>query len=156
MVSTGAEAITKVIVKLRPEQLEGGDRFQILGGLVENAVRQSIETVVNDFRGVAPASERTNRTREARRQRPIYGTIKTGLGGDVQDSQEYDDIDLFVFEIEDAIEKIAKTELEKQILTKENWSLSHAELGKKLGKGEHWILEVRGKLYNRYMKLGGV
>lgn len=156
VISSGAEAITKVIVKLRPEQLKGASKFKILGHLIENAIRQSIETIVNDFRGVAPASERTNRTRESRRQRPIYGIVKTDLGEAVQNSQEYNDIDLFVFEIEDAIEKIAKTELERQILARENWSLSHAELGEKLNKGERWVLEVRSRLYERYMKLGGV
>jgi len=156
MISAGAEAITKVIVKLRPEHLEDRDKFRTLGHLIESSIRKSIETIINDFRGVAPMDDRVNRGREAKNQKPIYGTVKTDLGEDVKNSQRYNDTGLFILEMEDAIEKIARTETERQILAKGNWGLSNAELGRKLGMSERWMFETRGQLYERYMKLGGV
>lgn len=155
MVSTGAEAIIKVIDNLEPEQLDSEDAYRSLGGLVENAIRHNIETIINKLRGIAPASERTNRRRERRNKRPIYGNIETGLASeDVKNSREYVDIDPFIFELEDTIIALAKTEIERQVLAKENWGLSNAELSKKLGKSQRWVLAVRNRLRERYIKLG--
>jgi hypothetical protein len=158
MISTGAEAIAQIIVKLHPAQLKKDiSNFQALGGLVENAIRHDIETTINNFRGIAPASERTNRGREMQNQKPIYGNIETGLANEnVTDTCEYRDIESFIFETEDAIETIAETEFERQVLARENWGLSNAELGKKLDKSSRWVFTVRNRLRKRYQKLGEI
>lgn len=156
MISVGTEAIVKIITKLKPEQLEKENNSNIvLGHLIENAIRHDIETVINNLRGIAPASERTNRNRETICEKPIYGLIEASLTSEnIKDSQEYNDIDSFLFEVRDSIEKIAQTKLEKQVLAQENWGLSNAELSKKLGKSVQWILEIRNRLRERYQKLG--
>ena len=161
MVSAGAEAIIRVIAKLQPEQLRGWkggedeNNSKAIGGLIENAIRHSIETTINNLRGVIPASERTNRGRETRHKNPIYGTINVDLSDEaVQKSQGYVDLDLFIFEIKDALDKITSTVISKKIASQENWGLSNLELGKKLGISSRWVRSVRNKLRKKYLKLG--
>lgn len=163
MISTGSEAIVKTIIKLKSERLDQKNNFKSVNHLMDNAIRHSIETIINDFRGVVPASERTNRDREARNQKPIYGTVDCGLAelndntkfiNQSQDVSDCTNIDPFILELKDAIEEIAQTDLEKQVLTSENWGLSNPEIGEKIGKSARWVLEVRNRLRERYIKLG--
>jgi hypothetical protein len=154
MVSTGAEVITEVIATLKPEQLQGEDRFKSLGGLIESSIRYSIEDTINDLRGVAPATRRTNHSREREGRPPVYGTIETNLmGEEVKDSQVYTDFNSLAFEIRDALKEIAKTDIEAQLLMPENWRLSNTEMAEKLGVSYPWLTEVKRTLRERYDKL---
>jgi hypothetical protein len=155
MVSTGVVTITRIITELKPEQLDEEDRFKSLGGLIEWSIRLNIETIINDFRGIVPASRRTNHRREQEGKKPFYGNVEANLTGEkIKNSHEYVDFEPFIFEVRDALKKIAKTDLEEKILAPENWGLSHLELGKKIGKGARWVLAVRKRLRERYRKLG--
>jgi len=161
MVSVGAEAIIQIIVKLQPWQLKdwkdgkGENNSRVIGGLIENAIRHSIETTINNLRGVIPASERTNRSRETKREKPIYGTIDANLSDEiVQKTQEYVNLNSFIFEIKDVLNKIALTATSKKIMDQENWGLSNLELGKKLGISSRWVRSIRNMLYKKYLKLG--
>lgn len=155
MISSGTEAIAKIIVKLKPEQLKKENNFKSLGGLIENAIRQSIETTINNLRGIAPASERTNRDRESKDKEPIYGNVETDLtSDDIKDSKTYNDLGSLIFEVKDAIEVIARTQFEKQILAQENWGLSNIELGKKLNTSPQHVGRVKSHLYASYKELG--
>lgn len=154
MVSKGAEVITKTIANLEPNQLYGGDDFNALGGLIESSIRYGIEDTINKLRGVVPASRRTNHYRERAGKSPVYGSIEADLmSEEVQNSQTYTDIDTTIFEVQDSLREIAKTDIEVQVLKQENWQLSDAELAKKLGRTERGILWIRTKLRERYNKL---
>jgi hypothetical protein len=154
MVSTGAEVITEVIATLKLEQLQEEDRFKSLGGLIESSIRYGIEDTINNLRGVAPATRRTNHSREREGRLPVYGTIETNLmGEDIRDSQVYTDFDSLVFEIRDTLKEIAKTDIEAQILMAENWSLSNAEMAEKLGVSYPWLTEIKRTLRERYNRL---
>jgi hypothetical protein len=59
----------------------------------------------------------------------------------------------FTLEIKEALKKIARTDLEVQILQEGNWGLSNTEIGRKLGKTPQWILRVRRRLRERYERL---
>jgi myo-inositol-1-phosphate synthase len=103
---------------------------------------------------VAPATRRTNHSREREGRLPVYGTVETNLmGEDVRDSQVYTDFDSLAFEIRDALKEIAKTDIEAQILMAENWSLSNAEIAEKLGVSYVWIAVVKARLRERYNRL---
>ena len=163
MVSAGAEAIVKTVIKLKAERPDKKSSFKSVNHYMDNAIRHSIETIINDFRGLAPASERTNRAREARNLRPIYGTVAcslVALGKGARtmnqdsDPTQHTDINPFITELEDAVEKIAETDLEKEVLSCENWGLSNSELGEKIGRSARWVLAVRNRLREQYNKLG--
>lgn len=153
MVSTGVETIVTIIADLEPTQLEE-DRYRSLGGLIEGKLRFAIETIINKFRGVAPAPRSTNHERERAGERPIYGTIEFGLSSDaVKDLRTYMDTTPLILEVKDLLGKIVKTDFEEQILLSENWDLSNAELAEKLGKGRRWVSEIRNRLHKRYEEL---
>lgn len=155
MVSTGAEAVVKVVGKLPRHLLDAEDQSRVIGGLVECAVRHAIESEINRLRGVANASERTNWNREKARENPVYGTIEADLQAPiVQDIAVHGDIDIFTFELEDALEGITTTGLEGLILEKENWGLSNVEVGKRVGVSPQHVGRVRNYLLERYKKLG--
>ena len=155
MVSTGAESVVRVIGKLPRLLLEEEDQSHFIGGLVECAIRHAIETEVNRLRGVVTASERTNWNREKARENPVYGTIDVNLEAPiVQSIAVHDDIDTFAFELEDAIESIATTGLERLVLEKENWGLSNVEVGKRVGVSPQHVGRVRNYLRERYENLG--
>ncbi len=151
MVSSGTEAITKVIIGLTPKKLEERD----LGSWVEGAIRFSIETTINDLRGIVAASRSTNFDREREQRKPIYGNVEAALTSDrAQASKQYEDLSFIIFEIEDAFEVIARSDLEKRILAQENWGLSHVELGRKLCVSPEYVGRLRHCLRDRYNKLG--
>jgi hypothetical protein len=155
MVSTGTEAVVKTIGKLPRYILDAEDQSRAIGGLVECAIRHAIETEINRLRGVVPASERTNWNREKARENPVYGTIDADLQAPVvQSIGVYDDIDIFAFELEDALEGIATTGLERLILERENWGLSNVEVGKRVGVSPQHVGRVRNYLRQRYENLG--
>jgi len=152
MISAGVEAIIKVITKLKPAQLEERN----LVCWVEGAIRFGIETIVNDLRGIAPASRSTNFDRERVNKKPIYGDVVANLSSEwVKSVAMYYDAGLRIFEAGDAVEIIAHTKFERQVLAQENWSLTNAELGEKLNASSQHIGRVRKCLRDRYMKLGG-
>jgi hypothetical protein len=154
MVSTGVEVIVRIITELKPERLQEENWFKSLGGLIERYIRRDIEITINNFRGVVPAPHRTNCRREQGGVAAIHGSVETSLASEeVKNSQEYEDIDPIIFEVKDALKKIAKTDFEKQVLMDENWGLSDGELAIKLGKDRTWILKVRRRLRERYDKL---
>ena len=153
MVSVGAEAIIKVIEGLTPKKLKERD----LVNWIDGAIRFSIETTINDLRGIVPAPRTTNFNRERVGRQPIYGNVETNLTSDrVQDLRAYEDMGLLIFEVEDALGVIAQTKLEKQILAKKNWGLSHIELGEKLSTSPRHVNRIRNYLRNRYNKLGEI
>lgn len=155
MISAGGEAIVNVILKLTPNQVSGDDKRKMLGGLIEGAIRHSIETTINNLRGVLPASERTNRGRESDDRRPIYGSIETGLASDhVKNLKEYLDPAFFRVDVEDAIAAIAKSPVEKAVCARSSWGLSNFELSKKLGISPQHVGRVRTTLRLRYQELG--
>jgi hypothetical protein len=155
MVSTGAEAVVKVVGKLPRDLLDAEDQSRVIGGLVECAIRHAIESEINRLRGVVNASERTNWNREKVRANPVYGTIEANLEAPiVQNIAVHDDIDTFAFELEDALEGITTTGLEGLILEKENWGLSNVEVGKRVGVSPQHVGRVRNYLLERYKKLG--
>lgn len=155
MVSTGAEAVVKVVGKLPQSILESEDQSRAIGGLVECAIRHAIETEINRLRGVAPASERTNWNREKARENPVYGTVAANLEAPtVQNMKVYEDIDTFAFELEDAVEALPKTGLERLILGRENWGLSNVEVGERVGVSPQHVGRVRNYLRERYENLG--
>lgn len=154
MVSTGAETITRIIADLSAEKLHEGDWFMSLGGLIESWIRFDIEDTINKFRGVAPASRGTNKNQERGGLKPIYGTVETDLASEtVKNSQGYEDMGCLTFEIQDTLRAVAKTDVERQVLSAENWGLSNAELAEKLGRSERGILGIRARLHERYAKL---
>ena len=155
MVSTGAEAVVKVVGKLPRSLLDAEDQSRVIGGLVECAIRHAIESEINRLRGVVNASERTNWNREKARENPVYGTIEADLHAPiVQNIAVHDDIDIFAFELEDALEGITTTGLERLILERENWGLSNVEVGKRVGVSPQHVGRVRNYLLERYKKLG--
>ena len=155
MVSAGAEAITQVIHDLQPGQLVKETNSLSVGSLIERAIRRAVETTINDLRGVIPASERTNRGREAKQENPIYGTVNVDLASsNVYDSQVYLDIGSFIFELQDALAKLAPSGASRQIFAQENWGLSNAELGQKLNLTPRWVRFIRTKLRKEYLNLG--
>ena len=151
MISAGAEAIVKVITNLTPEKLVERD----LINWVDGAVRFNIESIINDLRGVVAASRPTNFERERVGRLPVYGNVETGLTSEViQVSKSYNDSGLLLIEVRDALEVIAQTDIEKQIVLQENWGLSHVELGLKLGISPEHAGRLRNCLRDRYNKLG--
>ncbi len=155
MVSSGCEAIVDVILELRPEQFEDGDNLKTLGGLIESKIRHSIETTINNLRGVLPASERTNRSLESQDKSPIYGSVEVDLfSSHTRDLDGYNDSGFFAVDMADAIETIAKSPFEKVVLANENWGLTNIELGSKLATSPQHVGRVRASLRHRYLKLG--
>lgn len=155
MVSAGNEAIVDTILKLTPEQVRGDNKSQALGGLIESAIRHSVETTINDLRGVLPASERTNRSRESDDRRPIYGSIEINLTNPrVKNLKAYLDPSLFRIDVEDAIAVIAKSSIEKAVCARSNWGLSNREIAKKLNISPQHVGRVRTTLRQRYQELG--
>jgi hypothetical protein len=151
MISTGVEAITKVIIELTLEKLAKRD----LVNWIDGAIRFSIETTINDLRGIVTASRPTNFNREREKRKPVYGNIEAALTSDrAQDSKQYEDLTFLIFEIGDAFEVIARSKLERRILAEENWGLSHVELGQKLCTSSQHIGRLRNCLWDRYNKLG--
>lgn len=151
MVSTGAEAIVKVVTNLTLKKLEERELINWIDG----AIRFNIETVINNLRGVVAASRTTNFDRERVGRLPVYGNVEADLTTDaIKDSKAYIDIGLLLFELEDALEVIAQTELEKRILAEENWGLSHIEVGLKLGVSPEHVGRLRNCLRDHYDKLG--
>jgi hypothetical protein len=156
MVSAGSEAIVKAVDnKLTPERFEDGDRRRVLGGIAESAIRHSIETIINNLRGVMPASERTNRTMEMKKLPPIYGNTETDLQAtSVRELSQSQDEDIVAFEVMDAIRTLADTNLETKILRRSNWGLTNTQVGHKVGASPQHVGRVRSYLRKRYMELG--
>ena len=155
MVSAGGEAIVHTILKLTPEQVKDDNKSQALGGLIEGAIRHSIETTINDLRGVLPASERTNRSRESDDQRPIYGSIEADLASNhVKNLKAYLDPSFVRTDILDAIEAIARSPVEKAVCAPSSWGLSNREVSKRLGISPQHVGRVRTTLRLRYQELG--
>lgn len=154
MVSTGVETITSIITSLTPGRLTSGDQFRSLGGLIEGRLRYAIEDTINELRGIAPAPRTTNRDKERAGGTPVYGTVEADLTSDeVKNSQAYVDDASLVFELKDALNKIAETTFEKQILMGENWGLSSVDVAKRLNTSPQWVAKVRSRLCERYTKL---
>lgn len=155
MVSAGSEAIVDTILKLTPEQVKGDNKTQAIGGLIEGAIRHSIETTINDLRGVLPASERTNRSRESDDRRPIYGSIEADLASNhVKNLQAYLDPNFLLIEMRDAIMVIAKSPIEKAVCAYSNWGLSNRAIAKKINISPQHVGRVRTILRQRYQELG--